>query len=280
MGQVIAIKIVWSKRTYDWRPQSSDTVDKVIKDFVEAHLNDLIDEVQFFQLQRLATDARPIDAKLSLERNGIIDGDTLLLTRSPPHHQTRWDDAVAALLVIYTIFFFLTALLVLLAVWPQTSKQLALNSTRTLNVTISYLNSIPYLQGIPGHYTIGPEVLLMIVMILSGTVGACAYSLYAISDHLGQREDFNRSFTAWYLTRPMLGGGIAFALYLLVRSGLFTLGTQVSSLNLIGLAGISIIAGLFTEQVLVKLNELIDTLFGASKTQGSKKKSSSDSGKP
>ncbi len=274
------VKIVWKGEIDERTPSPKDTAAKVLEDYIREKALKFIDELPYFHLTNLTNDNLPVDLAQSLERNGITNGDVLLLSKLQPHHQTRWDVVVASILVVYTLILFGTALLALMSVWPSTADQLALNSTRSLNITI------PLIGGFLGtaSYSVGPELLLFSAMILAGMLGACVYSLYAISLHLGSYEDFNWTWTVWYVGRPWLGGGIAIALYLLVRSGLFTLNTNVNTLNLLGLAGISMLVGLFTEQVLHKLNDLVDTLFGPgpANTPGSKpgvEKGSDKSGK-
>ena len=253
------VKIVWKDDVDELSPSPDDTGVKLIQDYIKAKAPKFTDELSDFRLTNLTREDLPIDPKESLARNGIVSGDVLLLSKLRPHHQNRRDKVVAFFLILYTMLLLGTALLALMSVWPSTANQLALNTTRSLNITIPLIGS--YLPH--ASYVVGPELLLFSAMILAGMLGACVYSLYAISLHLGSYEDFNSSWTAWYFARPWLGGGIAIALYLLIRSGLFTLNTSVNSLNLLGLAGLSMLVGLFTEQVLHKLNDLIDTLFGA-----------------
>lgn len=255
----VDFKIVWNGEVHDLSHPSTDTVEKVITDFVTKNAQDLIEEIPQFQLRRLTNSLHALDTKQSLARNGVKSGDKLLLTKALIHHQTRDDKRVAAAALVYTVFFFSIAMIALINVWPNTPDQLSLNANRTYNVTLPILIShSPYVVLVTN--TAGPEVLLLFIMILSGVIGACIYSLYAIALHLGSYQDFDYAWTGWYLTRPWIGAGLSFTLYLLIRSGILT--TNVGNLNLMGLAGISILAGLFTENIMHKLNDLVDTLFG------------------
>jgi hypothetical protein len=108
----------------------------------------------------------------------------------------------------------------------------------------------------------------MIVMIIVGGIGACVFSLFAIAHHVGAAKDFNVSWFAWYLFRPFIGSGLALIFYFLVRGGVLTLGASLQNLNLVVVAGMSGLVGMFSEQALHKLQDLADTLFGAAPGDG------------
>ena len=246
----IDVTILWRGESKNWSPSSADTVGKVITDFVTKNAPDLTDQISNFQLAKVTDKLQLLDRTQSMEDCGVVDGNKLLLTKGL-HHQTFNDKLLAAVLVLYTMTLFALSLLAIVSVWPKTSAQMVLNSTKSMNVTI-----IPHYT-----YSVGPEVGLISVMMLAGMIGACIYSLYAISLHLGSYEDFNMTWTAWYLTRPWIGSGLAFGVYILIRGGILTMGS-ISSVSLLGLTGFAILTGLFTEQVMHKLNDLADTLFG------------------
>jgi len=251
----INITISWKGVNNDWSPSSTDTVGKVITDFVNSKAPDLVDQVTYFQLTKVTDTLHPLDRTQSLEKCGVAASDTLLLTKGLLHHQTSGDKFMAGILVLYTMTLFALSLLAIASVWPKTSSQMVLNSTEPMNITI-----IPY-----HTYSVGPEVGLLSVMMLAGMLGACVYSLYAASLHLGSYEDFDFSWTGWYLTRPWIGAGLAFGVYVLIRGGILTM-SSISNVSLLGLVGFSILTGLFTEQVMHKLNDLADTLFGPGPT--------------
>jgi hypothetical protein len=170
------------------------------------------------------------------------------------HQETKTDVRVAGILVIYTLVVFLVALLSLLAIWPRTPAELALNATRTV--------TLPLPLSLGGPAVLSPETLLATTMVLSGVVGACVYSFHVISRHLGSYQDFDKKWTAWYLLRPFIAGGLAFIFYVLARSGIITVGADLKNLNLLGLAGVSALVGLFTDHAMARLLEVAKVLFG------------------
>ena len=170
--------------------------------------------------------------------------------KKPSHNETKVDVEVATGLALYSVIVFVVAMLVLYSIWPKTSQELTLNATRT--VTILGTNS---------SFPLGPETLLLLSMALSGIIGACVYSFYAIAEHLDVEKDFDKSWAAWYLLRPPLGAGLALILSFLIRGGILTVGANLTGVNLIGLAAISALAGLFAEHVIRTLHQVADTIF-------------------
>lgn len=180
----------------------------------------------------------------------------------------RWDKAIAALVTAYTMITFLVSLTTLVAIWPTTTSQLSLNSTRTI--------TIPYaISGV--KVTLGPETLVVLTMMLAGIVGACLFSFYAVSLHLAYKKDFDHTWLSWYLLRPPMGGGLAFIAYVVIRAGIFSVGSGLQDVNFLGLAGICFLVGLFTEHFMVRLHSIADSVFGKlpdEKGKSSKKPSS------
>jgi hypothetical protein len=178
--------------------------------------------------------------------------------KTPLHRETKLDRKRAVEIAIYTMLVFGVATLLLLAIWPRTHDELALNATRSITIV-----------GF-GAVAMGPEILIATTMVLAGVVGACVYSLYAISLHLGAYKDFDKAWTWWYILRPIIGAGLAFIVYVLIRGGILTIGAEPKNLNFLGLTGISALVGLFTEHSMNKLRELADTAFGATPDEASK----------
>lgn len=169
--------------------------------------------------------------------------------------ESKTDKTVAAIVGVYTFIIFLFSLTSLIAVWPATTSELSLNSTRTITFSLP----VPFFGP---QVTLDPETLVAIVMILAGMVGACIFSFYAISLHLAAQRDFNAVWLSWYLLRPPSGAGLAFIAYVLIRAGIFTIGSDLKNINFLGIAGIAFLVGLFTEHFMVKLHALADEAFG------------------
>jgi hypothetical protein len=157
---------------------------------------------------------------------------------------------VAFIVSVYTVIVLSFGTYSLASVWPSTSTELASNATITVT-----------LRGTGVSFSLGPETLVIVVMIIAGAMGACVFSLFAIAHHLGAK-DFAVEWQAWYFLRPFTGSGLAMIFYFLVRGGVLTLGASLQNLNLIVVAGLSGLIGMFSEQALHKLRDLADTMFG------------------
>jgi hypothetical protein len=144
---------------------------------------------------------------------------------------------------------FVVILYFLVNIWPTTPQELASNATRPVT-----------LYGTGMHFLLGPETLIIFIIMFSGIIGACVFSFFAISKHVG--VDFNKEYLAWYLLRPLIGAGLPLIFYFLIRGGVLTIGSGLNNLNLVGVAAISGLVGMFSENAMYKLKDLADTLFG------------------
>ncbi len=159
---------------------------------------------------------------------------------------------VALLISAYTVVVLFFGAYCLISIWPTTPEELASNATSTVT-----------LRGTEYSFSLGSETLVILVMIIAGAIGACVFSLYAVAHHLGRLHDFQVRWTAWYFLRPFIGAGLAMIFYFLIRGGVLTVGTSLQNLNLIVVAGLSGLVGMFSEQALRKTRDVADTIFGS-----------------
>jgi len=164
------------------------------------------------------------------------------------------DIRVAEEMAVYSVAILAIIIYFFIAVWPSTPKDAPLNSTVSRVIT---------LYGTGVHFPIGAETSLLFIMLFSGIIGACVFSLFAISHHVAADKDFSRVWEAWYLLRPFVGGGLALIFYLVLRGGVLNLGSSVSNLNLVALAAAAALVGMFSEQAMHKLQDVADGLFGS-----------------
>ncbi len=99
----------------------------------------------------------------------------------------------------------------------------------------------------------------LVLTLLFGLVGGAAHGLSSLMDFRGQRRLF-RSWTLWYFALPLLGGVMAFIFYIAVRAGFLT-ADATKSINMYGVAAISVLVGLFTDDATNKLAEVFKTMF-------------------
>lgn len=191
----------------------------------------------------------------TLGEAGIVAGDALRVTKIFKKHREESRDIYwAAGLGVYTAFILAVALGIFVELWPWSSADIIPSTTRSITLYVLVWNL--------GTYAVGPEVLLLYIVLLSGIIGACIWSLYALSKHLSADQDFDRIWSGWYFVRPFLGGGLAVALYALLRAGLFSTESGVSATSVIGVSALSFLVGLFAENAIHKLHDIADTVFG------------------
>lgn len=119
----------------------------------------------------------------------------------------------------------------------------------------AFLTDIEYL------YT-NREVRLIIISILFGVVGGTIHGIASLTAFRSTHK-LTGEWSMWYAARPFLGAAIALVVYLTFRAGLVTGGP--SNVSDFGVAAISALVGLLTEQTTRKLRDIFDTLFGTEK---------------
>jgi hypothetical protein len=107
------------------------------------------------------------------------------------------------------------------------------------------------------------ESRMILLVLFTGAFGACMSGLPSLADYLGERKLVESWFT-FYMTRPFVGGGIAFIFYLVIRGG-FLAGTDVdtAAVNPFGIAAIAALVGMFSDRAILKLKEVSATVFKA-----------------
>jgi hypothetical protein len=106
------------------------------------------------------------------------------------------------------------------------------------------------------------EKNLIIVNTLFGILGGSTYGLASITTWIGNNK-YEKSWTLWYVSRPIVGGALALVFYFLLRAGL--VGGFPINVGDFGFAAISIIIGLLTTTAMKKLRDVFDVLFGIAK---------------
>jgi hypothetical protein len=107
------------------------------------------------------------------------------------------------------------------------------------------------------------EDRLLLIVLLAGALGALVHALRSISWYVGNRFAY-KSWSAMYFLLPLVGAGIAFIFYLLIRGGFTSPGAQVSDTSPFGFAAMAALIGLFTEQAILKLKAVGETILAPS----------------
>lgn len=154
---------------------------------------------------------------------------------------------------------FVTGLIMtqLLAIWPG-----VVAATTVVPDEAPHAVSTPLLFGF-AHMTFDPQVVLILMVLLIGALGALVGSsrrflYFATRDELTKRDEWS------YLIRPLQGAALALIVYFTLRGG-YLGQDQSAPVNPYGVAALSALVGLFTRHAVSKLTDVFDTLFGKPK---------------
>ncbi len=153
----------------------------------------------------------------------------------------------STLLALYLLAF--TALLsyTLLCFWSTPSTE-ATNTSTTIHYLGMEFSDLAY------------ETLLLIIVTLCGAMGSMVHTLRSISWYIGNRE-LRRSWMLKYIMQPFIGGTLALVFYFVIRAGLLPTQDSIQSANLLGFAGIASLVGMFSDQAVLKLKAIAETVF-------------------
>jgi hypothetical protein len=96
------------------------------------------------------------------------------------------------------------------------------------------------------------------IVLLSGALGGLVHSLRSFAWYAGNRK-LVVSWTAFYMTLPVVGATMAVIFYLVIRGGFFPQ-AQIAETSPFGFAALAVLVGMFTEEAAVKLKEVASTL--------------------
>lgn len=108
------------------------------------------------------------------------------------------------------------------------------------------------------EFTLGRERNILLLVALTGSLGAIVHGLRSLSTYVGERIFF-RSWLLMYFFLPVVGAALATVVYLVLRAGLITGGAATA--DPFGFAAISALVGLFSAQAAEKLKDVFETLF-------------------
>ncbi|MBN2029153.1 hypothetical protein JW824_02815 [bacterium] len=108
--------------------------------------------------------------------------------------------------------------------------------------------------------TVSKEMQLILIAAVMGLLGSLIYCITSFTSYIGNNR-FVPRWTLWYLLRPIIGIPLAIILYLALRGGVLTWGSDAESINQYGIAAICGLVGMFSRQTIDKLREVFENLF-------------------
>jgi hypothetical protein len=109
------------------------------------------------------------------------------------------------------------------------------------------------------RWDIADEVRLLMLVICAGALGSLVHGLRSIYWYVGQRE-LVWSWIAKYLLLPFTGSVLAVVFYFVVRGGFFSPRAGFQETSPFGFAALAAMVGMFSEQAVLKLKEISETL--------------------
>jgi hypothetical protein len=110
-----------------------------------------------------------------------------------------------------------------------------------------------------GTFRVFGEVRVLVLISLIGALGAqlrCIRSLYW---YIGNRK-LVWSWTVMYILLPFVGAILGMIFYFVIRAGFFSPSATIQDANPIGFIALAALAGMFSEQAVLKLKEVAETL--------------------
>ena len=110
---------------------------------------------------------------------------------------------------------------------------------------------------------------LILLVIIAGMLGAFVHGATSLADFTGN-YNFKKTWTLFYVLRPVIGMSLALVFYFMIRGGFLTTNAGAQDINPYGIAALAGMVGMFSKQATDKLSEVFSTLFKS--TEGGDKK--------
>ena len=107
--------------------------------------------------------------------------------------------------------------------------------------------------------SVSDEVRLIIIVAMAGALGSLVHALRSLYWYVGNRE-LVFSWLAKYILLPFVGSTLALVFYFVIRGGFFSPEATIEQTSPFGFAGLGALVGMFSEQAVLKLKEVAETL--------------------
>jgi hypothetical protein len=176
-------------------------------------------------------------------------------------------------LIIYFIIIITSTIVAIVSIWnpietpiisAPTTNTVAPNNAPNSNETQLTVTIPTESNESVEDWRTNREKNLIIVNTLFGILGGSTYGLASVTTWIGNNK-YGKSWTLWYISRPIIGGALALMFFFLLRAGL--VGGFPVNVGDFGFAAISIIIGLLTTTAMKKIRDIFDVLFGIEKSK-------------
>ena len=120
-------------------------------------------------------------------------------------------------------------------------------------------------------FTVPMDVRLIMMVMVAGGLGSFIHTATSFGDFVGN-EKLTSNWIWWYILKPFIGMVLAAIIYLVIRGGFLSGGSEAGRINVYGIAALAGMAGMFSKQATDKLSEVFDTLFKTAAGGGDSKR--------
>ena len=107
--------------------------------------------------------------------------------------------------------------------------------------------------------SVSDEVRLIFIVALAGALGSLVHALRSLYWYVGNRE-LVWSWLAKYILLPFVGSTLGLVFYFVIRGGFFSPTANIEQTSPFGFAGLGALVGMFSEQAVLKLKDVAETL--------------------
>jgi hypothetical protein len=157
------------------------------------------------------------------------------------------------LLAIYLVIAVLLCIYALVVLWPTPVPAGPPNENAPSPITILVWTVRIY-----------DEIRLLLIVSFSGALGSLVHAVRSCFWYVGNKE-LVRSWIAKYLMQPFAGTALAVIFYLVIRGGFFSPQAGFKETSPFGFAALAALVGMFSEQAVLKLKNVAETILAKPK---------------
>ncbi len=161
---------------------------------------------------------------------------------------------VGRVILVVVVVLYLALLSVLLVyalvqIWPN-------------ETTVTQGNTPPGPQQVTclfWTFSVSPGIRMILIVAIMGALGGLLHALRSAFWYAGHRELYWRWFPM-YILLPFGGSILGLVFYLAIRGGFFSPNATIEQTSPYGFAALSALVGLFSQQAILKLKQVFETL--------------------
>jgi hypothetical protein len=173
--------------------------------------------------------------------------DTVLSPEQPKEVGSLVGFAGKFVITLYLLLFSILLLYGLVQFWPPAASTSGGSPSASPVVFFLWM------------FSISDEVRLILIVAMAGALGGLVHSLRSLYWYVGNKG-LVWSWMLMYILRPFVGTTLALVFYFVIRGGLFSPQATIAQTSPFGFAGLAGLIGLFSEQAVLKLKEVAETL--------------------